>query len=102
MLRPVLRKTAQISQSYLIRESKRLLNIKADKTLPPHTNAVKVANDMGDYFVHKITAIRSKLAGSTQSSPSAVKESDCTTTLEMTDPSFSEFTLLTEEDVRNL
>ena len=84
------------NQSKLFRESKRLLNIQADKTLPPHTNAVKLAN------VHKITAIRSKLAASTQSPPSAAQESDYTTTLEMTDLSFSEFALLTEEDVKNL
>ena len=90
------------NQSKLFRESKRLLNIQADKTLPPHTNAVKLANDMGDYFVHKITAIRSKLADSTQSPSSTAKESDSTTTSEMTDPSFSEFALLTEEDVKNL
>ena len=90
------------NQSKLFRESKRLLNIQADKTLPPHTNAVKLANDMGDYFVHKITAIRSKLAGSTQSPPSATKESAYTTTLEMTDSSFSELALLTVEDVKNL
>ena len=57
---------------------------------------------MGDYFVHKITAIRSKLAASTRSPPSATQESDYTTTLEMTDLSFSEFRLLTEEDVKNL
>ena len=43
--------------SKLFRQSKRLLNIQADKTLPPHMNAVKLANDMGDYFVHKITVI---------------------------------------------
>ena len=90
------------NQSKLSRESKRLLNIQADKTLPPQTNAVKLANDMGDYFVHKITAIRSKLAASTQSLPSAAQESDYTTTLEMTDLSFSEFALFTEEDVKNL
>ena len=57
---------------------------------------------MGDYFVHKITAIRSKLADSTQSPLSAAQEYDYTTTLEMTDLSFSEFALLTEEDVKNL
>ena len=68
------------NQSKLFRESKRLFNIQADKTLPPHTNAVKLANDMGDYFFHKITAIRSKLAASTKSLPSAAQES--TTTLE--------------------
>ena len=91
------------NQSKLFRESKRLLNIQADKTLLPHMDAVKLANDMGDYFVHKITAIRSKLAASTQAPPSTVQESDSTTALEMTvDPSFSEFVLLTEEDVKNL
>ena len=90
------------NQSKLFRESKRLLNIQADKTLPPHTNAVKLANDMGDYVVHKITAIRSKLADSTRSPSSTAKESDYTTTSEMADPSFSEFALLTEEDVKNL
>ena len=90
------------NQSKLFRESKRLLNMQADKTLPPHTNAVKLADDMGDYFVHKITAIRTKLAASTQFLPSAAQGSDYTTTLEMTDLSFSEFALLTEEDVKNL
>ena len=34
--------------------------------------------------------------------PSAAQESDSTTTLEMTDLSFSEFALLTEEDLKNL
>ena len=57
---------------------------------------------MGDYFVHKITAIRSTLAASTQSPPSAAQESDYTSTLETTDLSFSEFALLSEEDVKNL
>ena len=74
----------------------------ANKTLPPHTNAVKIANDMGDYFVQKITAIRSKVAASTQSPPSAAQESDYITTLEMADLSFSELALLTEGDVKNL
>ena len=48
------------------------LTKQANKTLPPHTNAVKIANDMGDYFVQKITAIRSKMAASTQSPPPPV------------------------------
>ena len=40
---------------------------------------------------------------STQASHSAIQESDSTTALEMTtDPSFSGFALLTEEDVKNL
>ena len=90
------------NQSKLFRESKRLLNIQADKTLPPHTNSVKLANDMGDYFVRKILSIRSKLAASTPSLSSAAHGNDYTTTLEMTDLSFSEFALLTEEDVKKL
>ena len=91
------------NQSKLFRESKRLLNIQADKTLPPHTDTVKLANDIGDYFVRKITAIRSKLMASTQAPPSAVQESDSTNVLERTtDPSFSEFASLTEEDVKKL
>ena len=57
---------------------------------------------MGDYFVDKITAIRSKLAASTQSPPGADPEFDFVATLEMTDPSYSEFALLTEDDVRKL
>lgn len=90
------------NQSKLFRESKRLLNIQADETLLPHTNAVKLTNGMGEYFVHKITAKRSKLAAITQSPPSGVREFDSATTLEMTDPSFSEFALLTDGDARKL
>lgn len=87
------------NQWKLFWESKRLLNIQADKTLPSHTDAVKLANDLGDYFVRKITAIRSKLAASAQALPSTDHKSDSTTTLEMTtDQSFSEVSLLTEED----
>ena len=79
------------------------MNIQTDKILPPDADALKLANDMGDYFVRKITAIRSKLMASTQASPSAVQESDSTTALEVTtDFSFSEFASLTEEDVKNL
>ena len=50
-------------QSKLFRASKSLLNLQADKSLPPHTDASVVANEMGEYFIHKIVAIRSKLAG---------------------------------------
>ena len=59
-------KENQFKKSTLFREGKRPLNIQADKSLSPHRNAVKLASDMGDYFVYKITAIRSKLAASTQ------------------------------------
>ena len=54
------------NQSELFRKNNKLLNIQADKTLPSHTDAVKLAKDVGDFFVRKITAITSKLATSTQ------------------------------------
>ena len=50
-------------QSKLFRASKSLLNLQADKSLPPHTDASVLANEMDEYFIHKIVAIRSKLAG---------------------------------------
>ena len=34
------------NQSKLFRESNRLLNIQADRILPPHADAVKLDNDM--------------------------------------------------------
>ena len=48
-------------QSKLFRASKRRLNMQQDKTLPPYTDALTLANEMGEFFVHKITSIRSKL-----------------------------------------
>ena len=49
--------------SKLFRASKSLLNLEEDKSLPPHTNASFLANEMGEYFIHKAVSIRSKLAG---------------------------------------
>ena len=46
-------------QSKLFRASKSLLNLQADKSLPPHTDASVLANEMGEYFIHKIVATRS-------------------------------------------
>ncbi|PFX25634.1 RNA-directed DNA polymerase from mobile element jockey [Stylophora pistillata] len=54
-------------QSKLFWASKSLLNLQADKSLPPHTDASVLANEIGEYFIHKIVAIRSKLAGETVS-----------------------------------
>ena len=51
--------------SKLFRASKSLLNLQADKSLPPHSDASVLANEMGEFFIHKIVAIRSKLAGDT-------------------------------------
>ena len=54
-------------QSKLFRASKSLLNLQADKSLPPHTDVSVLANEMGEYFIHRIVAFRSKLAGDTVS-----------------------------------
>ena len=48
-------------QAKLFRVSKTLLNLQADNMLPPHDNASSLAHEMGEYFVHKISTIRSKL-----------------------------------------
>ena len=48
-------------QGRLFRASKRLMNFHVDRALPPHSDARMLANEMGEYFVHKITAIRSAL-----------------------------------------
>ena len=90
------------NESELFLKSNNLLNIQADKSLPPHTDAVKLAKDVRDFFVLKITAIISKLDTSTQTLPSADEKSDSTIALEMTtDPSFSEVALLTKEHEKN-
>ena len=90
------------NQSELFRESNNLLNVPAGKTLPRHKDAVKLAKDVGDYFVRKINAIMSKLATSTQALPSADQKCYSTTALKLTsDPFFSEVALLTEEHEKN-
>lgn len=47
-------------QGKLFQAGRRLLNLQEDKALP-HTDACVLANDLGEYFVYKITAIRSEL-----------------------------------------
>ena len=88
-------------QSKLFRASKSLLNLQADKSLPPHADDSVLTNEMGEYFIHKIVAIRSKLAGDTVSpavterAPHGSSSSDNVVTL-------SEFQPLSEEAVRKM
>jgi len=49
-------------QSKLFRATKKLSNIQTDKTRPPHSVAYTLANEMGQFFAHKITVVRSKLS----------------------------------------
>ena len=85
-------------QSKLFRASKRLLNMQPDKTLPPYTAALTLANGMGEFFVYKITSIRSKLTTGDQYRAECGDTSD----VGSADITFSEFSLLSEEDVRKL
>lgn len=66
-------------QGKLFKASKSLLNLQADKTLPPYDDASTLANEMGEYFVQKVTTIRDKLDNyCPPNSPShAPKTSDC-------------------------
>ena len=85
----------------MFRASNSLLNLKVDKSLPSHTAASVLANELGEYFIHKIVAIRSKLAGDAIPSPVTERalhgssSSDDVVTL-------SEFQPLSEEAVRKM
>ena len=99
--RPFIDKNSS-DQSKLFRASKSLLNLQEDKSLPPHTNASALANEMGEYFIHKVVAIRSKLAGdavphavSIECAPHGSSRTDDVVTL-------SEFQSLSEEAVRKM
>lgn len=52
---------AENCQAKLFRVSETLLNLKADNMLPSHDNASSLTHEMGEYFVHKISTIRSEL-----------------------------------------
>ena len=99
--RPFIDKNSS-DQSKLFRASESLLNLQEDKCLPPHTNASVIANEMGEYFIHKVVAIRSKLAGdavphavSTECAPHGSSSTDDVVTL-------SDFQSLSEEAVRKM
>ena len=70
--------------------------------LPSHTDALKLANDMGDYFVHKIIAIRSKLEANSQSLTGDVPLTDSTIAMNTADNTFSEFVPFTEDALKKL
>ena len=82
-------------QGRLFWVSKRLFNFHVDRALPPHTDARRLANEMGEYFVHEITAIRSALDADASGATSlATSASTCS--------EFSEFSPLPEESVRRI
>ena len=80
-------------QSKLFRASKSLLNLQADKSLPPHTDASVLTNEMGENFIHKIVDTVSPAV--TERAPQGSSSSDDLVTL-------SEFQPLPEEAVRKM
>ena len=86
-------------QSNLFRTSKKLLNIQTDKTLPPHSDAYTLANEMGQFFAHKITVIRTKLADQPVVNDAV---SDCTATVCSGALAFSESAPLSEDVVKDM
>ena len=85
-------------ESKLFRASKRLLNMQPDKVLPPYTNALTLANEMGEFFVHKITSLRAKLTEGDLPDVGGDERTDVSNA----DITFSEFVPLPEEDIRKL
>lgn len=87
-------------QRRLFTASKSLLNMQSDRSLPPHSDVSLLANDMGQFFIAKITNTRSKLDGISPSHPPSTPEPDLVS--EPSDIVFSDFQCLTEEAVRDM
>ena len=83
-------------QKKLFKASKSLLNLTKSTSLPPYANDRELANDIGTFFIQKISDIRSELNGQDYQ-PRESNSSDV-----ITDTSFGEFHLLSESDVREL
>ena len=88
-------------QSKLFRACKSLPNLQADKSLPPHTVASVLANEMGEYVINKIVAIRSKVTGGTVS-PAVTKRVPHGSSCSDDFVTLSEFQPLSEEAVRKI
>ena len=89
-------------QSKLFRASKSLLNLQADRALPPHNDALSLANEMGEFFIRKITAIRSQLGANGKSVSRDVTCEPATVELRSDRIELSQFQPLSEETVRQM
>ena len=75
--------------------ARKRLNFHIDRALPPQMDARMLANEMSEYFVQKITAIRSELDTDASGATSlATSASTCS--------EFSEFSPLSEESIRRI
>ena len=85
----------------LFTASKSLMNMKKDRSLPPHSYVSPLANDMGQFFIANITNIRSKLDGILSSHP-LLSTLEPNLESESRDIVFSDFQCLTTETVRHM
>ena len=81
--------------------SKSLMNMKKDRSPPPHSDVSLLANDMGQFFIAKITNIRSKLDGILPSHP-PLSTPEPNLESESGDIVFSDFQCQTTERVRHM
>ena len=85
----------------LFTASKSLMNMKKDRSLPPYSDVSLLANDMGHFFIAKITNIRSKLDGILPSHP-LLSTPEPNLESESGDIEFSDFQCQTTETVRHV
>lgn len=57
------------NQKNLFKASKSLLNLTQSSSLPPYASDEKLANDMGAFFIKKITDIRSEFSNQAHCPP---------------------------------
>ena len=92
-----------INQKKLFRESKRLFHNAVDDGLPPNLDCGNFANDLGNYFVQKITCIRSRLDDENTCQEDRQQTApENSVTNQSAVPSFTEFAVLSESDVKAL
>ena len=82
-------------QRKLFKASKSLLNLAEGSTFPPCTDYQVLANEFGEFFVQKIAGIKSMISSTAHRSSSSTLPAEL-----VTDASFSEFELLSTNDVQ--
>ena len=87
-------------QRRLFMASKSILNMHLDRSLPPYTDSLSLANDMGEFFITKIANIKSKLDGISPSHLPSTSEPYLAS--EPSDIVLSDFQCQTVEAIRDM
>ena len=84
-------------QGKLFKISKQLLNQSFDVPFPPHVSKSMLANDMANFFVEKISNMRSKFH------ECAIQDcQDCAPIMELLCPSFGSFKAIREDETYSI